>query len=110
MRLAFVLAPSQNVFFAELVEAMRGELDALGVDSEISWDGFPPPQRDLVYVLVPPHEWFALEGGESPPTDGQLDRTVFLCAEQPGTGHFEENSRLAPKAGAVFDINPSSVR
>lgn len=39
-----------------------------------------------------------------------LRRTVFICAEQPGSSHFEENVALAEHAGAVFDINRQSVR
>jgi GT2 family glycosyltransferase len=39
-----------------------------------------------------------------------LARTIFICAEQPNTPHFDQNVELAPAAGAVFDINVRSVR
>ncbi len=58
---------------------------------------------------MPPHEYVALEGPEALPPDPLLARTIFVCAEQPETVHFEEDVRLGARAGAVFDINPRSV-
>jgi hypothetical protein len=106
--IAFVLAERQNRFFAELVQAIRDELGALGVRSSVSLDGFPAARAGLVYALVPPHEWVALHGGALPPPE-LLARTVVLCAEQPGTTFFEANAPIAAAAGAVFDISPLSV-
>jgi len=110
MELAFVLANRQNHFFVELVAAIRDELDQIGVPSSVHLGAFPAERDDLVYVLVPPHEWFSLQGWRTPPTTSQLARTVLICAEQPGTGFFDDDVRLAELAGAVFDINPGSVR
>jgi hypothetical protein len=62
-----------------------------------------------VYVLVLPHEWFALDGRRYRPTRRQLRNTVFICAEQPGTSFFDDDILLAPLAGAVMDVNLSSV-
>lgn len=111
--IGFVVARRQNLFWVEIVEAIRKELEAAGVPTSVSNDGFPPPRADLVYALVPPHEWFSLEAasgtGFAPPDD-VLRRTLFLCGEQPGTSHFEDNVALAPKAGAVFDLNRGAVR
>jgi hypothetical protein len=109
MELAFVLGRRQNQFFVEIVEAIRDELAQAGVESSVHWDGFPQERDDLVYVLVPPHEWFNLEGRYHEPTTSQLARTIFICAEQPGTAFFDDDVLLAPLAGAVFDINVGSV-
>jgi GT2 family glycosyltransferase len=106
--LAFVMSPRQNYFFREIVAAVRHELDAQGIHSSLH-ERFPEPQPDRVYVLVPPHEYVALEGKEALPSDQLLARTIFVCAEQPETVHFDDNLELAPRAGAVFDINPRSV-
>lgn len=106
--LAFVMSPKQNFFFSELVAGIRHELDAQGVRSSLH-EQFPEPYPDRVYVLVPPHEYVALEGTDALPPDPLLARTIFICAEQPGTVHFEDNVRLATRAGAVFDINSRSV-
>ena len=107
--LAFVTAPRQNHFFVEMVAAIRDELDQMGVASSLHVGDFPPLRDGLVYVLLPPHEWFALHGYKAPPGSERLRRTIFLCAEQPETSFFEDNVSLAPCAGAVFDINPGAV-
>ena len=60
-------------------------------------------------MLVPPHEFFALRGHAVPPDGAPLERTVYVCAEQPGTHFFNLNVNLSPRAGAVFDINPLSI-
>ena len=101
----FVLAPRQNAFFSELVEILRAELAGLGVDVRVSI-GEPTP-GDAVPVLVPPHEYAALTEGDL--DDETLARTIFVCAEPPGSPWFESNVRLAPSAGAMFDINKASV-
>jgi GT2 family glycosyltransferase len=106
--LAFVMSPRQNWFFFELVEAIRSELTAQGVVSTVQED-FSDPSPNRVYVLAPPHEYVALEGQAALPAPELLQRTVFLCAEQPGTVHFDHNIELARRAGAVFDINARSV-
>lgn len=108
LEFAFVMAKRQNHFFVDLVAALRYELDKIGVSSFVSTDGFPPPRAGLVSVLFPPHEYFVLEK-EVPPRE-VLARTIFICAEQPGTGHFDQNVELAPAAGALFDLNQQSVR
>ncbi|HEX8054179.1 MAG TPA: glycosyltransferase family A protein [Thermoleophilaceae bacterium] len=110
MEITFVQAPRQNAFFGEIVEAIRDELRRAGVDSSVSHSGFPPPRRGMVYALVPPHEWFALHARRHPPTTGQLQRTVGICAEQPGTSFFEDDVTLAASIGAVMDINAAGVR
>lgn len=105
----FVLASGQNSFFFELAEAVSDELELLGWTTTISVDGFPEPRDDLVYALVSPHEYYRLEGVHTEPTWQTLKRTIFICAEQPGTPFFDDNVFLAERAGAVFDISRVSA-
>ena len=108
--LAFVMAPRQNLFFIELVEALRAEATALGARTSLHLGNFPEPRPDLVYVLVPPHEYFTLLQGRIGPPPEALRRTIYVCGEQPGTPFFEHNLSLAHRGGAVFDINRNAVR
>lgn len=108
--LCFVLAPHQNHFFVEVAEALRFELGRVGVESEISREGFPPSRDGLVYVLVPPHEFRGLAPPEHWPTRHQLERTIFYCFEQPGTDFFDRDVEMAQgPVGAVLDLNARSV-
>lgn len=107
--LAFVLAPGQNLFFSEIVEALRQEAESLGVATSVHLGTFPSPQPTRVYVLVPPHEYFTLMQGQNAPSVDTLKRSVFISAEQPGTSHFGDNLVLGPRAGAVLDINAHAV-
>jgi hypothetical protein len=104
----FVLAPGQNAFFVELATAMRHELRSLGVPSSLARGDFPEPRPDRVYVLVPPHEYAELRGGELP--RHLLGRTIFICAEQPESPWFGSNLPLTSLGAAVFDVNLASVR
>jgi hypothetical protein len=108
--LAFVMAPRQNLFFDELVQALRHEAQALGARTSLHVGNFPTPRPDLVYVLVPPHEYFTLMHGRIGPPPEALRRSVFVCAEQPGSPFFDANVALAPRGGAVFDINRLAVQ
>ena len=42
-------------------------------------------------MLLPPHEYFALEGRRIAPPPSLLARTIFISAEQPETSHFGQN-------------------
>jgi hypothetical protein len=107
----FVLAPRQNHFFVEIVEALRHELDALDIPSTVSRQGFPPLRRGQVYVLVPPHEFRALAPRSQWPSPRQLERTLFYCFEQPGSHFFDEDVRMSwGPVGAVLDVNAVSVQ
>ncbi|MGI8557939.1 MAG: glycosyltransferase family 2 protein [Solirubrobacteraceae bacterium] len=107
--LAFVMAAKQNLFFRELVGALRTEVERLGARTSLHEGNFPPPRADLVYVLTPPHEYFSLMHGRVGPPPRALRRTVFICGEQPETHFFEQNVQLAARAGAIFDINRHAV-
>lgn len=106
----FVLAKTQNQFFFELAEAIRHELEALGVRTRLSTEGFPDPRAGRAYILLPPHEYYALEGHATPPDPATFNRTILICCEQPESGHFTQNVTFARGASAVFDINRRSVR
>lgn len=106
----FVLAPNQNHFFFELAAALRYELEGLGVATSLSTTGFPELHAGRAYILLPPHEYYVLEGYAAPPAPATVARTILICAEQPGTVHFEQNRGFARDAAAVFDINVRSVR
>ncbi|HEX8083927.1 MAG TPA: glycosyltransferase family A protein [Solirubrobacteraceae bacterium] len=110
LHIAFALAPGQNHFFVEIVEALRAELGDLGVPSSVVTGPLPPGEPHVVPVLVPPHEWFALTPKEHHPEPPELRRGIFLCAEQPGTWFFDENVRLAHLHGAaLLDVSRVGV-
>jgi hypothetical protein len=111
--LVFVMSAQANLFWAEIAQAICDELGAIGAQARVTTEGLPSPEPGLVYVLAPPHEYFALEvtgAGSPPPPPGLLRRAIFICGEQPGTSHFDENVALAPQGGAVFDLNRGAIR
>ena len=99
-------ARGQNLFFDEIVEALRFELELLGVATSESYV-FDEMDEDRVYALVAPHEWFALNNGVEV-DDAWLARTIMISAEQPHTHFFDKNVELAAKAGAVAAAEPSA--
>src|SRR5215213_11547236 len=110
LEIAFALAPGQNHFFVEIVDALRGELADLGVATSVTTGHVPAPAEDVVPVLVPPHEFFALTPVETHPAPPELKRAIFLCAEQPGTWFFDEDVRLTHLHGAgLLDISDEGV-
>jgi hypothetical protein len=106
----FVLAERQNDFFHELTAAIRHELEQKGVATSLCIGDFPEATPDRVFVLVPPHEYYRLRGIASEPNWQVLKRTIFVCAEQPGSSFFDDDVFLADRAGAVFDISQLSIR
>lgn len=103
------MSPNQNWFFREFVETLQHELAEQGMPTSVHTDGFPDPTPERVYALVPPHEFVALEGEDALPDESILRRTIFICAEQPGTVHLDQDIELSRRAGAVFDISARSV-
>jgi hypothetical protein len=101
--ISFVLAPGQNAFFAELADALRTELEDLGVDARIHEGEFPEASDGSVPVLLPPHEYARLAPGRI--RRRELRRCICVCAEQPESPWFAANLRLVHAAGAVFDLN-----
>ncbi|MBA3807990.1 MAG: glycosyltransferase [Solirubrobacterales bacterium] len=108
-RVCIVSASGQNVFFAELLEAIGNVLTATGMLVEHSVDRFPVWREGVVYLFVP-HEYTPLVEAVAYPTEMHLARTIVLCTEQPGTSWFEEAAELAARAAAVVDINLLGVQ
>ena len=109
LRVCIVSASGQNVFFAELLDAICDALAAAGLQVERSVDRFPPWRNDLTYLFVP-HEYMPLVREEAHPSDMHLHRSVVISTEQPGTSWFEEAAAVAARAAAAVDINPLGVR
>ncbi len=103
-----VSASRQNVFFAELVDALGDELARTGVTIERAVDHFPAPREEMAYVFVP-HELFPLLMADAHPSAEQLRRSVAICTEQPGTHWFEESAQIAARAAHAIDINRVGV-
>src|SRR5690242_21613407 len=68
------ILPYTTLFRSELAEALCDELRRLDVDAETVTGGFPPPEPGRAYALIPPHEYFVLEGHHSPPRDRKSTR------------------------------------
>jgi hypothetical protein len=107
-RVCIVSASRQNVFFAEILEALGEILSDAGIEVEESVDCFPPLQDDLIYLFVP-HEFHVLVEELAHPTPAQLSRSVVICTEQPETQWFELAAALTSRAGAALDINALGV-
>ena len=104
----FVSASSGNVFFRELLEALRGELEAAGVATRWADDHFPAVDDAIVYVVVA-HEYLPLTLPAAHPSDEQLARTIAIETEQPGTAWFEEAAAVAARCAVTLDINHLGV-
>jgi len=105
-----VLSPHQNAFFAELAAVLVHELSALGVQACIVTEPHLHQPTDTdVFVLLPPHEYVALEGAAW--TDDPLlcARTIGLSAEQPHQGHFDRNGDISALLAAHFDFSEYAV-
>jgi Glycosyl transferase family 2 len=106
--LSFTLARGQNQFFVELAEALAYELEQLGARASLDVGEIPLPREGLVHVFLPPHEYVSLSRYRPPAP--HLRRSIVISAEQPDSHFFAANVPIAKDAGAVFDINPRSIR
>lgn len=104
-RICLVSASGENVFFGEILEAFGAALGEQGFTIERSVDCFPAAAEDLICLFIP-HEYTALVDELAHPTPAQIQRSVAICTEQPGTHWFEVGFEFAERAGAVVDINP----
>ncbi len=93
----------------ELGETIRYELELQDIPCTVHTDGFPEPRPGLVYALLAPREFVALEGEEALPGDSILKRTVFICADPPGEPLDDATEALMWRAGAIFDIDVRSL-
>jgi hypothetical protein len=109
-RIVFVLSPYQNAFFVELVEALRSALGTAGVGSQMTTEPSTHVVGDHdVFVLLPPHEYVALEGEAFVVDETVAARTIGMSAEQPHQGFFTGNARLGARLGAVIDFSRLAV-
>jgi hypothetical protein len=109
IRVCIVTASGQNVFFAELLDAIGDILATAGIQVVRSVNRFPPWREDLVYLFVP-HEYTPFVESEALPGATHLSRSVVLCTEQPGTSWFEEGAAIAARAAMAMDINQLGVQ
>ncbi len=110
LRVVFVLSPYQNAFFTEIADALGGALRAHGVDSVITREAADHPvAAGDVFVLLPPHEYVALEGDGFLVDEAVAARTIGISAEQPSEVHFPHNVEIARQLGATLDFSPMSV-
>jgi hypothetical protein len=108
MRVCFVSASNQNAFTEELLEAFAQALEAEGVPTLRAVDHFPPPEADLVYVVVP-HEYMGYVEPCAHPDAGQLRRTVVLSTRPPGTHWFDFDADVAQTAAGAVDAGVSGA-
>ncbi len=109
-RLVFVLSPYQNAFFGEIAEVLLAELEAAGVPAtRISEPGEHVVEDHDVFVLMPQHEYVALEGAAFVEDAAVAARTIGISAEQPHQPFFAQNADLGARLGAVLDFSASAV-
>lgn len=108
--LQLVLSPYQNAFFHELADVIVHELREAGVAADIVTPATAVLDSSSVFVLLPPHEYVALEGDVWLHDEALLGRTIALLAEQPTQAHFEQNAGIARRVAAAFDFNATAVR
>ena len=109
-RIVFVLSPYQNAFFVELADALTAALVGVGVETlTISEPGEHSVDDDDVFVLLPPHEYIALEGAGFVDDPAVAARTIGMSAEQPHQSFFERNAALGGRLGAVIDFSALAV-
>jgi len=108
-RVCIVSASGQNVFFEELLAALDGAMTRAGIETEHAVDHFPRLRDGLAYLFVP-HEYLPLTMPEAHPSSGQLQRSVALCTEQPGTNWFEDAAAVAANTARAIDINREGTR
>lgn len=106
----FILSPYQNAFFHEVAEVIVHELRRGGCEAAITTPADAVLDERAVFVLLPPHEYVALEGDPWMHSHAALGRTIGLMAEQPTQSHFAQNATIAGKLAATFDFNAYAVR
>lgn len=109
-RIVFVMSPYQNAFFDELADALGRALDDIGVERccTTSPDDHVVQEND-VFVLLPPHEYTALEGDTFIANEVVAQRTIGISAEQPHQSFFERNAAVGARLGAVLDFSQRAV-
>ena len=113
-RVELFATTKSNLFITELGELVAAGFRELGVDAQLLLDEVPAanPPRDVVQIVVTPHEYYNLFLTEKLSLSGaqELTRAVYLlCTEQPETGWFESNLRWGAHSLGVTDINPLGI-
>lgn len=109
-RIVFVMSPYQNAFFSEIAEALGTAIAENGVDTlTITEAGDHVVADDDVFVLLPPHEYLALEGDGYTQDAAVARRTIGISAEQPHQTFFERNAEIGSRLGAVLDFSTTAV-
>lgn len=109
-RVNVLLSPHQNAFFAELADVLVFELTAAGVDARLlaEPETLEPTAAD-VFVMLPPHEWVAIEGDSWLREPAVAARTIGIGAEQPNSGFFRRNAEIGRGLGRLFDFSARTV-
>lgn len=109
-RVVVVLSPHQNAFFAEIAEVVVAELTDMGREAMVVTEpGLHLVRPHDVFVLLPPHEYVALEGSAFVDAPSVAARTIAMSAEQPHQHFFARNAELGARLGAVVDFSPRAV-
>lgn len=109
-RVNVLLSPHQNAFFAELADVLVFELIASGVEARLlSEPETVEPTAADVFVMLPPHEWVAIEGDAWLRDPAVAARTIGLGAEQPNSGFFRRNAEIGRGLGRLFDFSARTV-
>ena len=110
LRIVFVMSPYQNAFFGELADALGQALDDIGVDRCLTTSpGDHVVREHDVFVLLPPHEYAALEGDSFIADKAVAQRTIGVSAEQPHQSFFGRNAEAGARLGAVLDFSQRAV-
>jgi hypothetical protein len=107
-RVCFVSTRRGNRFLTELLEALGEEAAAAGARVSFAFDGYPPADGDTAFVVIP-HEFFAIVPPDRWPEPDELDRTLALCVEMPGTPWFDVTIAHAGRAAAALAISQSAA-
>lgn len=99
------MSSRQHYPLRELAETLRHELELQAVPSSLHQDGFPSPRSDLVYVLIDPRGYAAVEGDSALPPPVVLRRTAVVCMEPPPSSADDKHVALLKRAGAVFVLD-----
>ncbi len=106
MRIVIVQSPFQNAFFFELADALHHAIGANGIDSlTVTEPDAHEVRDDDVFVLLPPHEYVALEGSALVEDPAIAARTIGVSVEQPSEPFFEHNARIAADLAMLFDFS-----
>ena len=110
LRIVFVLSPYQNAFFTEIADALTEALVAAEIDTLTTTEpGDHEVADDDVFVLLPPHEYVALEGAGFVEDETVAARTIGISAEQPQESFFAHNAAIGARLGFLLDFSPLAV-